>query len=107
MRATILALVAILCCAACGPAPATPAPPAAATPPPQAPQIPPLIPRMGNHRHPIVTTSGEAQLYFDQGFNFVFGFNHEEAVRSFRRAAELDPNAPMPHWGIAWALGPN
>jgi tetratricopeptide (TPR) repeat protein len=62
---------------------------------------------MGNHHHPIVTTSSEAQLYFDQGFNFVFGFNHEEAVRSFRRAAELDPKAPMPHWGIAWALGPN
>ena len=28
-------------------------------------------------------------------------------MRSFRRAAELDPKAPMPHWGIAWALGPN
>ena len=34
-------------------------------------------------------------------------FNHEEAVRSFQRAAELDPSAAMPHWGIAWALGPN
>ena len=107
MRATILALVAILCCAACGATPEKPAAPAAATAPPQAPQVPPLIPGMGNHRHPIVTASSEAQLYFDQGFNFVFGFNHEEAVRSFRRAAELDPNAPMPHWGIAWALGPN
>jgi len=107
MRATILALVAILCCAACGATPEKPAAPAAATAPPQAPQVPPLIPGMGNHRHPIVTASSEAQLYFDQGFNFVFGFNHEEAVRSFRRAAELDPNAAMPHWGIAWALGPN
>jgi len=107
MRATILALVAILCCAACGATPEKPAAPAAATAPPQAPQVPPLISGMGNHRHPIVTASSEAQLYFDQGFNFVFGFNHEEAVRSFRRAAELDPNAPMPHWGIAWALGPN
>ena len=67
----------------------------------------PLIPGVGNHHHPIVTTSEEAQRYFDQGFDFVFGFNHEEAVRSFTRAAELDPNAPMPHWGIAWALGPN
>ena len=28
-------------------------------------------------------------------------------MRSFRRAAELDPAAPMPHWGIALALGPN
>ncbi len=37
----------------------------------------------------------------------VFGFNHEEATRSFQRAAELDPRAPMPHWGIAWSVGPN
>ena len=65
------------------------------------------MPGMGNHHHAIVTTSGAAQQYFDQGLNLVFGFNHEEAVRSFQRAAELDPNAPMPHWGIAWALGPN
>ena len=65
------------------------------------------MPGMGNHHHAIVTTSGEAQQYFDQGVNLVFGFNHEEAVRSFQRAAELDPKASMPHWGIAWALGPN
>ena len=65
------------------------------------------MPGMGNHHHAIVTTSSEAQQYFDQGVNLVFGFNHEEAVRSFQRAAELDPKASMPHWGIAWALGPN
>jgi tetratricopeptide (TPR) repeat protein len=61
----------------------------------------------GNHHHPIRTTNPEAQRAFDQGFNFVFGFNHEEAVKAFTRAAELDPTAAMPHWGIAWALGPN
>jgi tetratricopeptide (TPR) repeat protein len=62
---------------------------------------------MGNHHHAIVTTNAEAQRFFDQGFALVFGFNHEEAVRSFSRAAELDPKAAMPHWGIAWALGPS
>jgi len=62
---------------------------------------------MGNHHHGIATASPEAQRYFDQGFDLVFGFNHEEAVRSFKRAAELDPKSAMPHWGIAWALGPN
>jgi tetratricopeptide (TPR) repeat protein len=62
---------------------------------------------MGNHHHPIATSNAEAQQFFDQGFDLVFGFNHEEAVRSFKRAAELDPKAAMPHWGIAWALGPN
>jgi tetratricopeptide (TPR) repeat protein len=44
---------------------------------------------------------------FDQGLAQAFGFNHEAAVRSFERAAELDPSSPMPHWGKAWALGPN
>lgn len=48
-----------------------------------------------------------AQEAFDRGFALAFGFNHEEAIRSFQRAAELDAAAPMPHWGIAWALGPN
>jgi hypothetical protein len=36
----------------------------------------------------------------------VFAFNHEEAARAFRRAAELDPQSAMPFWGIALALGP-
>jgi hypothetical protein len=44
---------------------------------------------------------------FDQGLAQAFGFNHEAAIRSFERAAELDPAAAMPHWGKAWALGPN
>ena len=62
---------------------------------------------LGSHRHPISTKNPEAQKFFERGFALVFAFNHEEAVRSFQRAAELDPTAPMPHWGIAWALGPN
>jgi hypothetical protein len=61
----------------------------------------------GEHHHPIRTSNPGAQKAFDQGFALVFGFNHEEAARAFQRAAELDPNAPMPHWGIAWAVGPN
>ena len=44
---------------------------------------------------------------FDQGLAQAFGFNHEAAIRSFERAVELDPSAAMPHWGKAWALGPN
>jgi tetratricopeptide (TPR) repeat protein len=83
-----------------------PAAPAAVTEVPQS-ENPPLVPGFGNHHHPIATSSAEAQKYFDQGVSLVFGFNHEEAVRSFTRAAELDAKAPMPHWGIAWALGPN
>jgi tetratricopeptide (TPR) repeat protein len=66
-----------------------------------------LLPGMGSHHHPIATRSPEAQKFFDQGLTLVYGFNHEEAVRSFGRAAELDPRAAMPHWGIALALGSN
>ena len=44
---------------------------------------------------------------FDQGLAQAFGFNHEAAISSFERAAELDPSAVMPLWGKAWALGPN
>jgi tetratricopeptide (TPR) repeat protein len=66
-----------------------------------------LMSGLGNLHHPIATKSREAQQFFDQGLTLVYGFNHDEAVRSFRRAAELDPASPMPHWGIALALGPN
>jgi tetratricopeptide (TPR) repeat protein len=37
----------------------------------------------------------------------LYGFNHDEAARYFRRAAELDPRASMPYWGLALAIGPN
>ncbi len=66
-----------------------------------------LFPELGSHRHPISTSSPEAQKFFDQGVVLLFGFNHEEAVRSFARAAELDPSAAMPHWGMALGLGSN
>lgn len=62
---------------------------------------------LGSLHHPIATTSSEAQKFFDQGLTLVYAFNHGEAARSFRRAAELDPKSPMPYWGIALALGPN
>ena len=66
-----------------------------------------LMSGLGQHHHAITTTNPEAQRFFDQGLAFVYGFNHDEAVRSFQGAAELDPQAAMPWWGIALALGPN
>lgn len=68
---------------------------------------PPLFDDLGTLHHPISTTSEQAQRYFDQGLRLVYAFNHEEAVRSFEEAVTLDPQAAMPHWGIALALGPN
>ena len=66
-----------------------------------------LDPGLTGVHHPIQTTSAEAQKFFDQGLTLVYAFNHEEAVRSFKKAADLDPASPMPHWGVALALGPN
>ena len=66
-----------------------------------------LVAGLAKHHHPITTSSAEAQKFVDQGFAWVYAFNHEEAVRSFQHAAELDPKAAMPYWGIAWAVGPN
>lgn len=68
---------------------------------------PPLFEGLGSHAHRVTTGSAEAQRYFDQGLALVYAFNHEEAIRAFRAAAELDPNCAMAYWGIALALGPN
>lgn len=67
---------------------------------------PALLSGLGQHHHAISTKNSEAQQFFDQGLTLVFGFNHEEAARSFRHAAELDPKSAMVYWGIALALGP-
>jgi hypothetical protein len=66
-----------------------------------------LLDGLGSHVHPIATRSEQAQKFFNQGLALIYGFNHDEAARLFARAAELDPRSPMPHWGIALALGPN
>lgn len=66
-----------------------------------------LLPGLGSLHHPVSTKNAEAQKFFDQGLTLIFAFNHEEAVRSFKRAAELDSQLAMAYWGIALALGPN
>jgi tetratricopeptide (TPR) repeat protein len=64
-------------------------------------------PGLGDYHHPITTNNPEAQAFFDQGLILLYAFNHDEAARYFRRAAELDPGAAMPHWGLALSTGPN
>src|ERR1044071_4804185 len=65
-----------------------------------------LYPGTGIWKHAIHTSSPEAQRYFDQGLSLMYGFNRYESLRSFHKAAELDPKAIMPQWGIAIATGP-
>jgi len=66
-----------------------------------------LMPGLGNLHHPVSAANPEAQAFFDQGFRLIYAFNHDEAARSFQRAAELDPKLAMAYWGIAEAVGPN
>lgn len=75
-------------------------------PPPPGPPVRAMA-GLGTHHHKIATTSAEAQRLFDQGLTLVYAFNHGQAIKQFQRAAELDPRAPMPLWGIALAYGPN
>lgn len=62
---------------------------------------------LGNYSCPVSTTVAKAQLWFDRGLNWTFGFNHQEAIVCYKRALEHDPNLAMAHWGIAYASGPN
>jgi len=62
---------------------------------------------LGERQHPVSTRNPEAQRFFNQGLALIYAFNHEEAARSFRRAAELDPQLAMAYWGVALAVGPN
>ncbi len=62
---------------------------------------------LGSHTRKITTTSAAAQIWFDRGLNWCYGFNHEEAIVCFENALEHDPECAMAHWGIAYAIGPN
>lgn len=62
---------------------------------------------LGQHHCDISSSSVEAQKWFDRGINWLYGFNHEEAVICFNKAVVADPKSVMAYWGIAFAIGPN
>ncbi len=73
-------------------------------PPPSgsAPALPAHIMTGQGKVHLAITTSNpKAQEFFDQGLAQLHSFWAVEAERSFLQAAELDPDAPMPWWGVA------
>ncbi|HET6777682.1 MAG TPA: hypothetical protein VFH26_02220 [Gemmatimonadales bacterium] len=67
----------------------------------------PLYDNLGTLHHAITTRSPRAQQYFDQGLRLSYGFNHDEAVKSFKEGTRQDSACAMCYWGIAYALGPN
>lgn len=70
-------------------------------------RLAPLLANLGNLNAPITTKAPDAQKYFNQGLTLVYGFNHAEALRSFREVARIDPNCAIAYWGQALALAPN
>src|SRR5688572_29743027 len=56
---------------------------------------PHLYSGFGNYTRKVTTNSRDAQKWFDQGMQLLYGFNHDEAIRSFREAARLDPGCAM------------
>src|SRR5690348_2942213 len=66
-----------------------------------------LFEGLGTFHRKVTTRSPLAQKYFDQGMRFIWAFNHDEATRSFAKAATIDPKCASCYWGVALTLGPN
>jgi len=105
----VCSLLAVAACAQQGKHAATGSSPSVATAPNAAPVDTParLFDGMGNHHRTITTSSAQAQRFFDQGFTWMYAFNHDEAIRSFKEVARLDPNCAMAWWGVAVCNGPH
>ena len=66
-----------------------------------------MIPGSGTYSMPISTDSEEVQAFFDQGLRMAWSFYFPESIASYQEASRLDPDHPMPFWGLAHAAGPN
>ena len=66
-----------------------------------------LVQGSGTYSRKISTQSSQAQAFFDQGLRLAWGFYFPESIASYQEAARIDPDHPMPFWGMAHAMGPN
>jgi tetratricopeptide (TPR) repeat protein len=62
---------------------------------------------LGAFSRTITTTNPDAQIWFNRGLVWTYGFNHEEAVKCFERAIAADETCAIAYWGIAYSIGPN
>ncbi|CAG8189021.1 unnamed protein product [Penicillium olsonii] len=62
---------------------------------------------LGPCRFTVTTSSPECQAWFDRGYMWTQGFNHDEAARCFEKAISFDENCAMAYWGLCYAKGPN
>lgn len=68
-------------------------------------ETPQLFDGYGGYHRAVSGAGEEGQAWIDQGFQLVYGFNHDEGVRSFTQATQLAPDCAMAWWGIAYGYG--
>ena len=66
---------------------------------PAADRGPVWFPDLGRYQRGVTAASQEAKDWWDQGFTFYYAFNHQEAIESFQKVAELDPDCAMAYYG--------
>lgn len=66
-----------------------------------------MVPGGGSYSRTISTNSEQAQAFFDQGLRMAWSFYFPESIASYQEASRLDPDSPMPYFGLAHAAGPN
>lgn len=62
---------------------------------------------VAHFHYPVSTENSDAQLWFDTGLAHMANFNHDEAIASFRKAQEHDPECAMCFWGEGLSFGGN
>ena len=58
---------------------------------------------LGPYSRKVTTASPDAQIWFDRGLNWLFGFNHYEAIKCFQKALAMTANA---RWRIGASAMP-
>jgi tetratricopeptide (TPR) repeat protein len=61
---------------------------------------------VGTYSCEITTSSESAQLWFDRGLIWAYGFHWDEATTCFKESVKADPKCAMSWWGVAYAAGP-
>lgn len=62
---------------------------------------------IGEGNFPVSTQNVDAQIWFNRGLIWTFGFNHDEAVYCFKQAVAHDSTFAMAWWGISYRIGGN
>jgi tetratricopeptide (TPR) repeat protein len=62
---------------------------------------------LGCYHRPIETPSPQAEVWFDRGLVWAYAFNHDEAIKCFERALDLDSDLAIARFGVAYSIGPN